>query len=417
MSLLALWRRVLGNAVCAASVLLAIVGCATWQAPAEVDDAALRARAMTATERDVRVTAAVLSAEDSRRLFGADVDKTEVQSVWIEVQNRTSQPLWLLRSGTDPDYFSPLEVAWSMHRPLAGGTNARINDHFDKFGFKNPIPQGATRTGILFTNPQRRTKLLNIDLLGNKALIPFSLLLPVPDYPADERLPQLSFRYPDVQITEYKDLAALRAALERSPCCATDADGSVQGDPLNAVFIGTIADIGAASVRRGYRRDSYESDMVQRVFGRKPDFVARKQAQAGAPATWIRLWIAPVRFDGKPVFVAQVGRPVGGRFAPRDAVSIVLHDDVDEARNFLIQDMMYSGGLEKLGFVTGVDAAAETRPRTALNGARYHTDGLRAVLFFATRPLSLSDVEILDWVPYLERREAAAREQSNDARK
>jgi hypothetical protein len=29
---------------------------------------------------------------------------------------------------------------------------------------------------------------------------------------------------------------------------------------------------------------------------------------------------------------------------------------------------------------------------------------LRAVLFFATRPLSLSDVEFLDWVPYLDRR-------------
>ena len=78
---------------------------------------------------------------------------------------------------------------------------------------------------------------------------------------------------------------------------------------------------------------------------------------------------------------------------------------------------MYSGGLEKLGFVTGVGAAAETLPRIALNGARYHTDGLRAVLFFATRPLSLSDVEMLDWVPYLGRHEAAAYEQSNNARK
>ena len=123
---------------------------------------------MTATERDVRVTAAVLSAEDSRRMFGADVNKTDVQPVWIEVQNRTSQPLWLLRSGTDPDYFSPLEVAWSMHTPLAGDTNARIDDHFDRFAFKNPIPPGATRTGILFTNPQRSTKLLNVDLLGKK---------------------------------------------------------------------------------------------------------------------------------------------------------------------------------------------------------------------------------------------------------
>ena len=325
--------------------------------------------------------------------------------------------MWLLRSGTDPDYFSPLEVAWSMHTPLASGANMRINDHFDRFGFKNPIAPGATRMGILFTNPQRSTKLLNIDLLGNKVLIAFSLFLPVPDDTADERLPQLSLQYPDVPVADYKELADLRAALERSPCCATDADGSVQGDPLNAIFVGTIADIGAAGVRRGYRRDSDESDTVQRVFGRKPDFVARKQVQAGAPATWIRLWVAPMRFDGKPVFVAQVGRPVGGRFGPRDAANIVLHEHADEARNLLVQDMMYSGGLEKLGFVTGVGAASETLPRTTLNGARYHTDGLRAVLFFATRPLSLSDVEFLEWVPYLERREAVAGEQSNDARK
>jgi hypothetical protein len=59
---------------------------------------------------------------------------------------------------------------------------------------------------------------------------------------------------------------------------------------------------------------------------------------------------------------------------------------VDEARNHLVQEMMYSGGLDKLGFAS---AAA----------ARERSDGLRAVLFFATRPLSLADVEILEWVP------------------
>ena len=75
---------------------------------------------------------------------------------------------------------------------------------------------------------------------------------------------------------------------------------------------------------------------------------------------------------------------------------------------------MYSGGLEKLGFVTGVGEAAEASPRSAFEGARYYTDGLRAVMFFATRPLSLSDVQILDWVPFLEQREAAARERGSD---
>ena len=59
MSVLPLIQRVLGNAACAVSLSLALVGCATWQAPAEVSDTALRARAVSDTVRDVRVTAAV----------------------------------------------------------------------------------------------------------------------------------------------------------------------------------------------------------------------------------------------------------------------------------------------------------------------------------------------------------------------
>jgi hypothetical protein len=45
----------------------------------------------------------------------------------------------------------------------------------------------------------------------------------------------------------------------------------------------------------------------------------------------------------------QAGRPVGGRFELRNANDIVLDENVDEARNLLIQDMMYSGSLEKIG--------------------------------------------------------------------
>ncbi len=363
----------------------------------------------------MRVSAAVLDAADTRRMLGADLDTTDVQPVWIEVRNGTSQPLWLLRSGTDPDYYSPLEVAWSLHTPFGGSTNARIDDHFDKLALKNPIGPGATRAGILFTNPDRRTKLLNIDLLGRRTLIPFSLFLPVPDEAADTG--STLFRYPDAQIVDYTDLAAFRAALERLPCCATDAHGATPGDPLNVVFVGQLADIGAAVVRRSYRRDARADDMAQQVFGRPPDAVLRKQAQASAQSTSMRVWLAPIRFDGRPVYIVQAGRPAGGRFAPRGATEIVLHHDVDEARNLLVQDMMYSGGLDKLGFVTGVGAASATQPRDTLHGARYHTDGLRAVLFLATRPLTLKDVEFLHWVPYLGGREAGASEEKGDARR
>jgi hypothetical protein len=383
---------------------LALACCAAWQAPADVGDAELRGRAVSAEQRDVRVSAAVLGTVDVRRMLGADLDKIHVQPVWIELQNGTSQPLWLLRSGVDPDYYSPLEVAWSLHTVFGGDANARIDDHFDKLALKSPINPGTARAGILFTNPERRTKLLNLDLFGRRTLIPFTLFVPVPNEAASAL-----FQYPQTQVTDYVDLADVRAALERFPCCATDADGMEQGDPLNAAFVGEFADIGAAVVRRDYRRDARANDMLQQVFGRAPDAVLRKEAQAGSPSTTLRAWLAPIRFEGRSIYLVQVGRPAGGRFASLDATAPVLHADVDESRNLLILDMMYSGGVEKLGFVTGGGEASETQPRSTFYGVRYHTDGLRAVLFFAKRPLSLADVQFLNWVPYLERRASDAR--------
>src|SRR5579864_2599286 len=186
-------RRTAGSVV----LSLAFTGCATWSAPTSINDAPLRERAVSATSQDVRVSAAVLGSEDSKRMFGADINKTNVQPVWIEVQNRTSQPLWLLQSGTDPDYFSPLEVAWSMHTLLGGATNASIDNHFNKLGFKSPIPAGETHAGIVFTNPDRDPKLVNIDLFGNKTLVPFSLFVRVPDDVPDNRIALTLFQYPD----------------------------------------------------------------------------------------------------------------------------------------------------------------------------------------------------------------------------
>jgi hypothetical protein len=373
-----------------ALLALCLAGCASWQAPAPFDDAGLRARAVTASVEDVQVAAAVLSAEDSRRMFGADVNASGVQPVWIEVRNGTREPLWLLSPGTDPDYFSPLEVAWSMHKLLAGDANARIDDHFHRLGFRSPVLAGATRKGVLFINPERRTRLLNIDLIQKGRLIPFTLFLNVPDDAAEAQSGAAVASAPAA--SDFANSAALRAALERLPCCAVASDGAT---PLNAIFVGDLADIAAALVRRGYRRDALAGDAAHQVFGHGPDVVLRKHAQAGAPSTQLRLWLASLRFEGRSVYLVQVSRPVGGRFAPRGAGDGVPHEDMDEARNLLVQDMMYSGGLAKLAFATGVG------PQAPAPGARYATDGLRAVLFLATRPLSMADVEFLDWAPYL----------------
>ncbi len=397
-------------AVC---VALALVGCAGWQPPANTSEQPLRARAVSASAREVRVSAAVLSAEDGRRMFGADVEATGIQPVWIEVENNSQQTLWLLRTGVDPDYFSPLEVAWSFHTTFAAATNAKLDEHFDAQGFANPIPAGVTRSGVVFTNPQPKGKVLNIDLLGDEVLIPFTLVLPVSDDSAIVTLERLQRRLPISEVRDYQDETAFRELLEQLPCCGTNESGTAQGDPINVVLVGKLGDIATPAGRRGFRVNPLEFDRQQRVLARPPDVVVRKYAQGGAASTWVRAWLAPIRFKGKSVFLAQVGRPRGGRFRAPESNSLVLHPDVDEARNLLIQDMVYSSGLAKLGFVGGVGPASPSAPRAALGSSTYHTDGLRAVLFFEARPLELGELEILDWVPYLERREQRAAGQTD----
>ena len=164
-------------------------GCATWQKPAVLDESQLRSRAVSQKIRDVRLSASQLSTADSQRIFGEDVNASGIQAIWLEVENPTQDTLWLLRAGTDPDYFSPLEVAWSYHRLLAPKQNAAIDAHFEALDFENPIPAGETRAGIIFTNPHIRVRVLNVDLLAPQKLFSFTLFLSDPDDPPNlERL-------------------------------------------------------------------------------------------------------------------------------------------------------------------------------------------------------------------------------------
>jgi hypothetical protein len=243
-----------------------------------------------------------------------------------------------------------------------------------------------------------------VDLWGNRKLVPFSLLLDVPGYENFRRTREV-LATPTEPVTDFADLPGLRKALECLPHAVTTADGS--GGPLNIVLVGSIEDIAAAGARRGYRRHMTAADAAYKVFGRPPDYVSRKTAQAGTSSIWVRAWLAPVSFQGKPVFVAQAARPLGGRFASA-ADRAIMSPEVDEVRNVFVQSYMYSGGLEAVGFLAPVDTVPRATPRALADGSHYFTDGVRAVLFFSVRPLTFGDVRRLDWEPFLERAESSA---------
>ena len=380
-------------------------GCATWQAPAPVDESELRTRAVSETVRDVRLSATVLSAEDSLRIFGFDVGATGIQPIWIEAENKTSDTLWLLRAGTDPDYFSSGEVAWSFHKPFASKRNESVDEHFDSLEFENPIPPGTQRLGIIFTNPHHRTRVLNVDFLGPGKLIPFTLFLPDPNDPPDEAAYQVVFRHAALARNSFDDPVALRAALEAFACCAQGAGGGGVGDPLNVVLVGQVEHVASALVRRGYRSARRVADDDQRLFDRRPDFVMRKAGHTDATANWIRGWVAPFQYRGEPVLLVQAGRPLEGRFGSADG-ELLVHPRIDEPRDLLIHDLLYSGSVSRLGFVEGPGPGEAHATRVSAAEVEYRTDGLRAVMFFVSRPRALSDLELLDWATMPERRGA-----------
>jgi hypothetical protein len=193
--------------------------------------------------------------------------------------------------------------------------------------------------------------------------------------------------------------AALRQALEHLPCCVSDEDGTPSGEPLNVVIIGEIDDWIPGFVRRGYQ---YQPLNPHYVFGRPQDISGQKHSRGYTRSQehFIRIWKTPILYDGKPVWIAQTGTRLGGRFAEKATagVTIALDPYVDHTRYDLTQDLAYSQALIKIGYVKGSGHSQPTQTNATSKGAvHYITDGLRVVLVFAQRPASLADIDFFDW--------------------
>jgi hypothetical protein len=89
-------------------------------------DVPFQERSQSKIDGEVKATVAVLSAEESRQLFGVNLDGQDIQPVWVRVQNADTIPYWLLSTGLDPDYFSPLESAYAFHGILSSSLNNKI---------------------------------------------------------------------------------------------------------------------------------------------------------------------------------------------------------------------------------------------------------------------------------------------------
>lgn len=111
----------------------------------------------------------------------------------------------------------------------------------------------------------------------------------------------------------------------------------------------------------------------------------------------LRLWLAPMRFQGEPVWVGQISRDIGVRFTTKTITTHKIDPDVDETREFLVENLAYAQTLGQLAYVGGVGAASRVEPRQNLTGDPYFTDGLRVVLWLSDQVMDLEEIKYVRW--------------------
>ena len=397
--------------------ILSPSGCATFN-PRPDEEVAFRERAQTQDEGNVRVTAAVPSAEESKRLFGLDIYKRGVQPIWLEIENRNEEPVYFLPVGLDPNYFSPIEAAYVNHFGFKTPANEEMNRFFYEQRKDIRIDPASVRSGFVYTPVDEGTKAFNVDLMGeDKEIRTFTFFINVPGIRPDHQQVNFEALYGKDQIVTYNE-DGLRMALENVPCCTTNEKGTEQGDPLNLVVIGDSDDVHYALIRAGWDeteiiygasawktamsflfggRYRYSPVSPLYVYDRRQDAAFQKARGTIHERNHLRLWLSPMRFEGKPVWIGQISRDIGVRFTTKTILTHKIDPDVDETRDFLIQDLWYSQGLVKLAYVKGVGPAPISEPRGNLTGDPYFTDGLRAVLWLSSAPVKMEAVEFVEW--------------------
>ena len=399
-------------------LLLAIfaTGCSTHGEVCR-DERPFRERAQQQHGNGLLVEAAALSRTESESVFGVPLNDINVQPVWLKITSFREDPQWLFPNAIDRDYFPTFEVARRASKVSTFSVHElyeRLNqDRIDPF-----IPPRMTTSGFIFAHSDEGMKALNVDLHSPRGSETFSFVVPVPG------LPTTYFAVSNESVdqefeTEGLDGQGLHSWLRQLECCVADAEGR-PGDPLNVAFVGSLeklrtaliaqhwdvtAPVTSASLRRMVSaflfgsRYRYAPISSLYLFGREQDLAFQKSRAIIDERNHMRIWLAPVTLEGEPVWVGQVSRDIGVKLSGKlwPPTTHVIDPDVDDARFYVLQDLLTGERIERLGFVKGHQEATMSAPHFNAENDPYFTDGLRAVFFLSDGHVVPSEMELLDW--------------------
>ncbi|MEX2114848.1 MAG: LssY C-terminal domain-containing protein [Pirellulales bacterium] len=401
----------------------------------------------TQEDSRAKVSVAVLDAHQSDRLFGVPLTRRGIQAVYLKIENRSAGMLRLQLVKIDPNYFTPLEAAaanhfsiarrltafglvgWLFFLPLlllvplklitAYRANRRMDDYFRSQALRlRPIEPGEIRQGIVFTALDAGTKVVHVlleatrDTLDRGAGAPAAAVADAVEFTFSIAVPGITADYlrRDFSALEARepvecDVPALVDRLSGMPATTANSADTKHGDPVNLVVIGSFETILAAFAARWDESESitlatcwktlkafllgthyrYSPVSPLYLFGRSQDVALQRTRRSINDRLHLRLWLTPLRFQNQPVWVGQVSRDIGVRFTIKtwNLTTHRIDPDVDESRDYVVEDLMQAQHVDATGYVAGVGECDAASPRHNLTGDSYFTDGLRAAILLS----------------------------------
>jgi hypothetical protein len=330
-------------------------------------------------------------------------------------------------------FWLPLLVIVPFKLVSAYRANRRMDEHFQAQAFRlRPVPAGGEAEGFVFTHLDFGTKVVRVcfhaasspfDLASlprevadpatyrpppgaahGQPVVDLTFTIAVPGIAADYLRRDLAAIYPNSELTECH-LSALVHRLSSMPPATTDSTAIRTGDPVNLVVIGEFATILSAF---GARWDECETITFQTcwkttrsfllgsqyryspvsplyLLGRSQDVALQRSRRSINERLHLRLWLTTLTFSGKPVWIGQISRDIGVRFTFKtwNLTTHRIDPDVDESRDYVVEDLMEAERIDAVGYVDGVGECSQTAPRRNLTGDPYFTDGRRAAILLS----------------------------------
>ena len=388
-------------------VLLLLSACATsTYRYDESPQLTVEQRAVTQEKGSFRVSTSVPGREESEALFGLPLHKRGIQAVWLEITNSSPLRARFAPYSLDPEYFPPYEVAYMHRKGFTTEAHAAMERYLDALSMPRTIPPGETVSGYVFTHSDPGTKSFNVDIhytSGEARNEHFTFDVTVPGFVPDHAVIDFEALYEPDEISAL-DLDSFRAAFHSDlACCTSNHDGTLESRPISIAFVAQGTDLLRAFLRAGWTETASNKNdnvllSIDYYFGRPPDTVLRKKRERGTERYEVTLWLAPMRVNGTPVWIAQVKHAIGRIFDVGEYFfGIRLDPYADEGRNYLLQDLWYGQSLVGFAWSATGKVVPQDSPLLDFNDNPWYSDGHISVLWISGEPVSLKAAHGYKW--------------------